>query len=331
MRDMTASLKEEYLVAVEAAGLGLGQVDYVANTVMLDDRAAALLDLPADSPVPRGAMHDRIHPDDRDEVEKLLALLLEPTETHAIDVKHRVVHSDGTVVWVSVRKKVTFEDRGHGLEPVSGVLAIMDITEHKVAQEHNRFLIEELNHRSRNLLTVVQSIVRRTFRTGNADTFEERVSLRLNGLLRNAEALSKDTWQNADLEELALAQLSPFVQPDSVRVILNGPATSLPPTEAQAIGMAFHELATNAVKYGALSGPDGRIDLSWGVAEDDPAQFEIRWAEVGGPPVTEPEGAGFGTSVTTEQAAYAVKGKVSLTYPPEGVVWCLRMPKDAIA
>ena len=99
---------------------------------------------------------------------------------------------------------------------------------------------------------------------------------------------------------------------------------------AQAIGMAFHELATNAVKYGALSGSDGRITIAWGPASQDDGMSEISWTEVGGPPVSPPAREGFGQTVITDLAAAAVDGTVELTYLPEGVIWRLRLPEGAL-
>ncbi|WP_224816493.1 HWE histidine kinase domain-containing protein [Hasllibacter sp. MH4015] len=326
MSEMTSALKEQYLIAVKVAGLGLGRVDYIDDTITLDARAAALFDLPAEEASPRGDLHARIHPEDRAKIDYQVDILLDPDKDDFIDVQHRVLHGNGDVVWVSARKQVSFEDGPDGQRPVRGLVAIMDISEHKAALAHNTFLMRELTHRSRNLLSVVQGLVRRTLRSGPSETFEERLLQRLEGLARNSDALSEDAWRHADLKQLAIAQLSGFVDPHGSRLRLEGGSAKLDAAQAQAIGMAFHELATNAVKYGALSSSDGQIILNAGPSEDDEATFEVTWTEVGGPSVTAPSHAGFGTTVLTDLVAGAVNGSVDVSYPARGLVWRLRMP-----
>ena len=326
MSEAEADLREQYLVAAKVAGLGLGRVDYTDDTITLDPRAAEIFDLPTDVAIARAQLHDRIHPEDRAKIDYQVSALLNPAGDDYIDVQHRVVHDNGDVLWVNARKQVTFETTAEGLVPMRGVVSIMDISAYKAAQDHNAVLMDELNHRSKNLLAVVMGLVRSTLRTGPPETFEQRLSPRLNGLIRNADTLSKEAWQHADLNDIAVSQLSAFVSPTGDRLHLNGPPAKLTGSAAQSVGMAFHELATNAVKYGALSTDTGRIEVTWGPKTAAPDVFELIWIERDGPRIEAPTTAGFGKSVTTDLVAASVSGEVEITYPPEGLMWRLTMP-----
>lgn len=333
MPENASAIDGKFELALKVSGLGLGTVDYVKDTITLDERAAEIFDLKAGVPLSRDALHERIHPEDWPEIDHQVEELLDPAYDDVIDVQHRVVHDNGDIVWVSARKQVNFAPAKSGETPVpvSGLVAIMDITQHKRDQEQIEYLMRELNHRSKNMLTVVQGLARQTFNSGPPESFQDRFSNRINGLVRNADALVRTTWRHADLEDLARAHLQAFTDFSQNRVVIEGPALSLDPTAAQAIGMALHELSTNAVKYGALSNDSGTVKLSWNQASDDPDVFEIVWQETGGPAVVEPERSGFGQTVMTDMAAASVDGDVEVDYPPEGLVWRLRMPKSALA
>ena len=190
-----------------------------------------------------------------------------------------------------------------------------DVTERKVAEEHVKFLMGELTHRSKNLLSVVQAIASQTGRT--VDTFEEfqkRFAQRLQALAASHDLLVLQDWQGASLTDLVRDQLAPFTEFGSARITVSGPDIMLRPEAAEAIGLALHELATNAVKYGALSVPGGHVTISWAFEDHgtEPRQFLVSWAEQGGPLVTPPSHTGFGHIVFERLVTKSLNGELPL-------------------
>ncbi|WP_107847174.1 sensor histidine kinase [Litoreibacter ponti] len=332
MSDPASRLEGKHALAMKVSGLGTGTVDYLGDTITLDARAAEIFDLAANTPLSRDALHDRIHPEDRPDIDHRVDQLLHPDYEDVIDVQHRIITNDGEVRWVNARKQVEFAtpDKGGTPVPVSGLVAIMDITQHKRDQEQIEYLLRELNHRSKNMLTVVQGLARQTFNSGPPETFQDRFSRRIDGLVCNADALVRTTWSHANLDDLARAHLRAFTDFSDDRVTLDGPPVRLRPDAAQAIGMALHELSTNAVKYGALSNDTGTIRLTWQAPYGGDDQIELVWEESGGPPVTAPTRNGFGQTVMTDMVAATVDGTVEMDYPETGLIWRLRMPDSSL-
>jgi PAS domain S-box-containing protein len=205
-----------------------------------------------------------------------------------------------------------------------------DISAQQRGEEHLNFLMNEISHRSKNLLAVIQSMIRQIAR-GSTDVteFAARLGERLQGLAFTHDQLVDGNWQGATLQQLLVRQLANFVS-DKKRVELDGPEIQLKPKAAEALGLAFHELATNAAKYGALSQPSGTIKVEWDVVRGGDAHKVLRlvWRERGGPAVVAPKGNGFGTVVLTRVAASTLSGKVDLEYVPEGVSWSIECPAD---
>ena len=202
----------------------------------------------------------------------------------------------------------------------------IDITERKQAEEHVRLLLAELNHRSNNLLTVIQAIARQTANTADPKTFADRLSQRIAGIAASNNLLVSGKWQGVEVERLIDSQLSPFVDL-AARVVLDGPPLRLTPAAAQALGMALHELATNAVKHGALADQRGKIRLHWSVtAEPATPEFRMTWSEQGGPPVPAPQRTGFGRTVMERMVAGTLGGRAALAFAPAGIVWTFACP-----
>ncbi len=190
------------------------------------------------------------------------------------------------------------------------------------AEARQRLLLDELNHRVKNTLATVQSIAAQSLRHGaDVSSVRESFEARLIALSQAHNLLTRDNWSGASLAELLQTELSPYGGDHGERVIMAGEAVWLAPNTAVALGMAFHELATNAVKYGALSNDDGRIQVTWSVAPGSgPRQLRVVWREVGGPPVVRPDRRGFGTRVIVGGLAHQLDGVVDLDFAPEGVV-----------
>ncbi len=199
------------------------------------------------------------------------------------------------------------------------ITVAQDITERKAHDEQVNFLIREVNHRAKNMLSLVHAIARQTAARAPED-FIARFTERIQALAANQDLLVGNDWRGVDVEELARAQLAHFADLVGARIIVHGPKARLNAAAAQAIGLALHELATNAGKYGALSTGGGRVDVRWRL---EAGSFTICWTERDGPPVSPPQRHGFGTTVMTSMAERTVGGKVQLDYAPAGLTWTL--------
>jgi two-component sensor histidine kinase len=207
--------------------------------------------------------------------------------------------------------------------PLRNTAVILDITERKAREEKEHLLMREINHRAKNMLSVVHSIAQQTA-AQNPEDFVESFSNRIQALSANQDLLVRNEWNGVEIEDLVGAQLTHYADLIGSRIAVRGPKLRLNPASAQAIGLALHELATNAGKYGALSTDRGRVDIGWKMAEGD--MFTVSWTEREGPLVVAPKRRGFGAIVMKGMAERSVAGKVDLEYPPSGVTWRLTCP-----
>jgi two-component sensor histidine kinase len=186
-------------------------------------------------------------------------------------------------------------------------------------------LTRELNHRVKNTLANVLSIVALTRRRAtDIDDFADGLGARLRALSATHDLLSQSNWSDAPVGEIVRSELAPYMGSAEGHVTLDGPEISLAPKDAMSLGLAIHELATNAAKYGALSVPGGNVSVTWRFVSSDLA--EIRWRESGGPPVSEPEKRGFGRDLIEKIVAHELRSKVDLQFRPEGVECTLQVP-----
>src|SRR5262249_43777530 len=223
------------------------------------------------------------------------------------------VSESGTVRWYDLHVEPLHDLTGRmiGLS-----CAAVDITGRKEGEAHLRLLMRELTHRSKNLLAVIQAMARQTARhSGSTDSFLEQFSARLQALARSHDLLVQEEWHGASLGELIRSQLAPYLDRSGSQIAMDGPAVTLRPEAAQSLGLALHELAVNAVRYGALSTPSGRISVTWTwEAQRDPPAVEILWTEIGGPQVVIPVQRGFGSLVVERNLARALEAGVELTF-----------------
>lgn len=216
---------------------------------------------------------------------------------------------------------------------VTGVFAEgSDVTERVRSEEHQRLLLNELNHRVKNTLTTVQSIVSQTLRTaGSMEAAQEAIESRLFALSRAHDVLTRENWDGAWIGEVIAQAISPFQAAGQKRIHSQGTEVRLPPNVALAIAMALQELATNAVKYGALSNGTGQVAVSWSVdrAREIP-HLVLTWEEMGGPPVTPPARRGFGTRLVERSLAQGrMSGEARISFAPTGVVCTIAAPLGA--
>jgi PAS domain S-box-containing protein len=254
-----------------------------------------------------------------------------------VDLKREALDT-GNLTSAELRNPFTDGDRWYlvSVEPqrdasgaIQGLLgSALDITERRARETHNRILLRELTHRTKNLLAVVQAIGRQTLLTStSAQDFEHRFSGRLQGLAVSLDILFDENWEGASIAELVRSQLSHYRDLVGWRIRFAGPDLRLEPEAAQNVGLALHELCTNAAKFGALSGDSGTVDVGWELtaSQDDP-KFKITWSEGGGPPVQPPARKGFGHAVLERLVPRAVGGRSILSMRPEGLEWTLEMP-----
>ena len=208
---------------------------------------------------------------------------------------------------------------------------VLERTEaHKQAEEQIRLLMNEVNHRSKNLLSVVTAIAQKTASSSPQD-FVKKFSDRVLALAVNHDLLVRNQWRSIEASELVGGQLAHFGDLLGKRIRFDGPSIRVSAAAAQTIGMVIHELSTNTVKYGALLREEGRIEISWGIDAESPEPlFSIRWTESGGPPIAVPSHRGFGTTVITKMVEMSLHGETSLEYSSRGLIWKLTCPVKKI-
>ncbi len=262
-----------------------------------------------------------IHPDDRGRVKQIYE------QANACDsflADYRIVRPDGTVVWLTGRGQVVGRWPDGRARRLMSIMA--DDTERREGELQVQVLLRELSHRSKNMLTVIQSVARRTAKSATSvEDFAKDFGQRLEGLSASHELLLQHDWQEVPLERLVRQHFAPFLDPDCDRLAVAGPEVSVDARAAQTIGLALNELATNAMKHGALSIETGRVVVSWEMTGDD-RSLRLTWGEIGGPPVRPAVHQGFGSMLLRNIVASAIRGKAVLTFAPTGIEWSLVVP-----
>jgi PAS domain S-box-containing protein len=304
-------------LAMDAAHLGSWRYDPLHRVVCGDTRCKEIFDV-AENEAPIEEIMERVNPDDAERVRTAFQAAFDPAEPKR-SAEFQLRRGDGDVRWVETLGLAHFE-RERGAAGVVGTVA--DITGRKQHEEREHLLMREVSHRAKNMLSVVDAIAHQTA-TRNPEDFIKRFSERIQALSANQELLVRGEWKGVETEGLVRAQLAPFADLIGSRIAVHGPKLRLKAASAQAIGLALHELATNAGKYGALSTNRGRVDICWATDGDS---FTMSWVERDGPPVSKPKRRGFGTIVMEAMTERSVDGKVDLDYAPSGVAWRLTCP-----
>jgi len=210
---------------------------------------------------------------------------------------------------------------------VGSIVTLTDMTERKRAEEQQTMLVAELNHRVKNILAIVQSVAAQTVRSsGSLADFTHTFSGRLQALAIAHDILTQTRWIGIGLKELLTAVLAPHLSAQEERVTIEGPLVLLSARAVVPLSMALHELTTNAVKYGALSVPDGRIDVSWRLTGGEDQSVELTWSEHGGPEVERGASSGFGTTLIDRVVTYDLDGTTKMDFDPSGVRCTLTFP-----
>ncbi len=274
-----------------------------------------------------GGEHDEfrltLHPDDRHKVAEF-----HQTADHidSYPAEYRIVRSDGRLMWMSGRGRVIERAADGKARRVANI--VVDVTERKKNEERTKLLIDELNHRVKNTLATVQAIVSQTLKGDNTGSdARETIEARLQSLSRSHSLLTRENWEGASLNEVVREALHPFVRSDDEKqVSISGRQLRLRPKVALSLGMALHELATNASKYGALSTDGGRISVSWELARDGTRYLDLFWQELGGPVVLPRSQRGFGSRLIEQGIPHELGGSARLEYLSEGLRCTIRFP-----
>jgi PAS domain S-box-containing protein len=319
MRHTLERQQRTFDIAMVASKMGTWRYTLSDNICTYDENAQRLYGLTA-----ARFLHDedgvkaKFHPDDMDRMWDRVGRALDPQGDGRYEVEYRVKQLDGSWRWLSAWGLVEFQGQGPNRKPVAIAGASRDLTELKRAEELQRLLVNELNHRVKNTLATVQSLVMQTLRGGaDLEAACTAVTARIVSLAATHDLLTSRSWSGADLKEVVARAIAAFA-PGQFTV--DGSSVDLSPKLTLALSLALHELATNAAKYGALSRPEGRVELRWSVQD---MHLHLSWRERGGPQVFPPSHRGFGSRLLGEGLLRDLNGQTRLEFPAEGVCYSI--------
>jgi len=323
--------QDQLRLAIEAADIGVFDYDLATGELVWDDRVRALFGLPPGAPVDYETFLAGLHPEDRAATEAAVRAALDPEGDGTFDAEYRTLGlTDGVERWVAARGRRFVED-GRATRFVGTVL---DVTARKRAEERQRLLAGELQHRIKNTLALVQAIAGQTLR-GAPDPEEARRAFeaRLISLGRAHDILTAVNWTAAPVADVVEGALAPHRHADPSRLRCGGPDVLLTARVALSMVLVLHELSTNAAKYGALSTAGGSVDVRWQVEHrtDGEPLFRLTWTEGGGPALPgPPTRKGFGSRLIERTFTAETEGEARLDYAPEGLVCVLEAPLAAV-
>jgi PAS domain S-box-containing protein len=305
--------------AVAIARLGAFEWDLGSDTATLDARAREIFGFGPDERLLVSDVVKRINPTDLSEIAEQSREAQAEGQTRG-EYEYRIRLPDG-----SIRNIVSVSDvmRGPSGQGRRIIGVFDDVTERRRAEKRQRLLINELNHRVKNTLATVQSIAAQTLHSApDLASAREAFEARLIALAGAHDLLTAESWHGARLSDVVASTMAPFETTRQPQISRSGPPVWLSAQRALALSMALHELATNAVKYGALSGLEGHVTIHWTRSADN--QITLSWVEQGGPPVTAPKRSGFGTRLLQRSLAHELDGEVAFSFAPEGVRCTIR-------
>jgi PAS domain S-box-containing protein len=305
-------------LALAAGQMGSWEWDAVRGEFTWDEGQYGIFGVdPKEFKVTAKSLRSLIHPEDWDRLRLAMTSFTEDAQTY--QTEFRVRRPNDELRWC-IGAIAAGLDADNKVVRLSGVT--VDITERKHAEERQNLLVREVDHRARNALAVVQSIVRLT-RAPSKEAYVAAVEGRITALARAHVLLSESRWQGASLSRLLDEELAPYRRGDLERIAAAGPPVFLDPATAQILALTLHELATNAAKYGALSSTAGKVRLVW---ELTPASLVMRWVERGGPPVQPVRSEGYGTRVISASVERQLDGCATFDWRPEGLAFTMSIP-----
>ena len=308
-------------LALSAGDMGSWDLDVETGRYIWDEGQHRIFGVEPGGFVPtQESIQALVHPDDRGEVP-----LAPPHQDLATRYQHefRVIRPNGEVRWCFGAVAPTHDATG-ALQRLSGVT--VDITERKRAEERQALLAREVDHRAKNTLAVVLSVLRLT-RAKTTEDFVNVVEGRIHALAATHNLLSATRWEGANLRQIVDEEMAAYQSSHRQRIETDGPSVMLLPATAQAVALALHELATNAAKYGALSTDTGSLRLVWRIEEE---ALTIDWDETGGPPTQLPSKLGFGLTIVRSSIESQFRGEVAYDWRPQGLHCSLSIPRAQI-
>ena len=309
--------EERWAATYEHAAIGIVELDAEGRFIRVNEAICSIVGGTRDELL-NWRLQGRTHPEDRDVDDELYRRQV-AGDIGFYSIEKRFIRKDGRVIWIAVRSSTVRDATGHFLY---GVRVVQDVTERKEAEDRQKLLIDELNHRVKNTLATVQSLATQTARgTDSPEAFRQAFEGRLIALSQAHDQLTRRHWKSADLRDIVEGATAPHLarpQDAPNQIAIEGEPIMVTPRVALTLALGLHELTTNASKYGALSVPAGRIEVRWQI-ERRPSQrplLRIEWRERGGPPVRAPERQGFGTRFIMGSVASELQGHAKLDYDP---------------
>ena len=306
-------------LALAAGSMGSWDWDLLSNTLVWDEGQHAIFGVVAgEFAVTPERVKMLVVPEDWERIQTGMDALQKHAATH--QTEYRVRRPNGQMRWCVSTAAATTDASGRVVS-ISGVT--VDITDRKNADEQQALLAREVDHRAKNAMAIVQSIVKLTKANSIAE-YATVIEGRIKALSRAHALLSDARWQGAELTKLVSDELAPYRSSSADRILIDGPNLLLDPTTAQTLALALHELATNGAKYGALSRSAGRLEVRW---ETQSSDIVIDWRETGGPPPQPPLQSGFGMRIVTLSVERQLSGSATFDWRQEGLFCSLRVPR----
>ncbi len=316
--------RERLELALSTAHLGELEWDMVRDVLVVSVRLSEITGVPAgEIPGENGAALDKyVHPEDLDAVREARAKAF--AGDGRFQIAMRYIRPDGRTVWLRTSGALIRDAAG---APIAVVGLVADVSARKQEEDQRQAMMAELDHRVKNVLATVQALAQQTAkRTTSLDSFLQTFGGRLKAMASANELLTAARWRGAAIEHLAAAELGALAPGQAT---WDGPELFLTPRAANALSLAFHELATNAVKFGALSQDSGNVDIRWTLRAD--GGFDLVWTESGGPTVGPPAREGFGATLLDQVTGRELNGETAVEYRPAGLVARLTAGAAAVA
>jgi PAS domain S-box-containing protein len=305
------------------AAIGICEVDANGRFVRVNDAISTMTGWTREELLSR-KLFSRTHPGDKD-LDEAMFLRQVAGELDFYSVDRRFIHKDGRTLWCLVRSSSVRDAHGKFLYCVR---VIHDITERKQAEERQKLLIDELNHRVKNTLATVQSLATQTAHgTDSPLAFREAFEGRLIALSQVHDQLTRRHWGSAELRDIVIGATAPYAGDSPGRVEFEGDIITIRPRAALTLALTLHELTTNAAKYGALSVPEGSVTVRWQIRDgSSKPQLTLEWREHDGPLVSPPTRQGFGSRFIESSIASELRGAATLVFDPAGLRCTMTIP-----
>ena len=316
--------REKALLAktFDNAAVGIAHVGHDGSWLRINDKLCDIVGYPREELLTM-TFQDITHPDDLNADLELFEKL-KAGEIGGYNLEKHYYRKDGALIWVRLTASSQKDITG---EVEFAIAVVEDITREKEHQQRVDIMAGELQHRVKNTLATVQAIARMSLPDDTAG--KEAFISRILALSRSHDLLLADNWSGSGIVDVVAQAIHPFGGTDGDRIQVSGPECRLSSRTSLALSMALNELGTNAVKYGALSGDQGKINIDWNFSnETEKSQLEFRWTETGGPSVSPPQRKGFGTTLIERALASEMQGETAVEYLPSGVVFKCSFPVE---